>query len=337
MMATMSRALEVRREIIEFIERWDGPFASLALALFATAFMLTLYGASQGEIAKKTAEYIDFSLLGAGALVGSLRAWNWHLRTKKPPNPYRDPLGLLPARDMSEYGLVFLNPEGMFGYPKYRFFIPTADELEVFVQWSDEEPEVNAANPGLQPYQRNILYRDWFAADQRSFFIMQSKSTFGAKWETKAISIMLPLPLKAYLDLKNQQLGVIDLRRSHLTYERDERPGEYLIYDTLIIDESIRGKPTEFKFWHSLLHLSLFAEPTDQAPVHLLIEPDNPKLSHNFNKGKYGAYTTFTAVNGHTFYEFQLPESSWQSQYGRRFVPLWRDLRQSGLRIELGS
>ena len=103
----------------------------------------------------------------------------------------------------------------MFGYPKYRFFVPTADGLDVFVEWSDEEPEVNAANPGLQRYQRRNLYLEWYAADQRSFFIMQSKSTFGAKWEAKAISIMLPLPLEAYLALKNKQLGVIDLRRCY--------------------------------------------------------------------------------------------------------------------------
>ncbi len=114
MMATMSRALEVRKELIEFIERWDRPFASLALVLFATAFMLTLYGASQGEIAKKTAEYIDFSLLGAGALVEPTRMELASTHEETPEPLPRSPRSSS-RQGTSEYGLVFLNPDGMFG------------------------------------------------------------------------------------------------------------------------------------------------------------------------------------------------------------------------------
>jgi hypothetical protein len=337
-MLTMSRSLEYRRTVIEFVERWDGPCASLAVILFAFAAVLTFYGAKQGDFAKETAEYIDFSLLGAGAFVGGLRAWNWHLRTRTPIHPpYRDPLGILPVRDTSEYGLVFLSPEGMFGYPKYRFFIPSLDDLEVFVEWSDEEPEMNAANPGLQRYQRALLYRDWYGAEQRSFLIMQSKSRFGGTWDTKAISIVLPLPRETYQALKRKEIGVIDLRKTHLTYHEGEESKEYLLYDTLIVNESIRSTPTEFKFWHSLFHFSLFQAPAENSPLSILIEPDNPTLARSFDKGRYGSFTKFTAINGHTFYELVVPKSSQHSPNGRRFVPLWQELRNSGFRIEVGS
>jgi hypothetical protein len=332
----MSRLPKLRRKTIEFVERWDAPFATFTLCLFGLALLLSLYGYKQSERARRTAECIDFSLLGASTLVGCLRWWNSHLTTTQPPNPYQDPLGLLPRRDESERGLAFFNPEGIFGYPKYRFFIPKRANLDVFIEWSDEDPQMHDANPAIEPYQRRILYQNWYDADVRSFLVMQSKRTVGAKWETKAISIILQLPHKSYTALKDKELAVIDLRREHLTHDHEER-GEYLLYDTLIIEESLRKTPTDFKFWHSLFHLSLYSEPTNGSPVSLLIEPDNPKLAKNFTKGKYGSFTTFKTINGHTIYEFRLPESALQSSYARRFVRLWRQLRESGFQIQVGS
>jgi hypothetical protein len=332
----MSRGHEFRKQIIEFVERWDGPFSITALVIFAAAGLLAHFGYDEGELAKNTAEDIDWALLGAGAVVGFLRYWNWHLRGSK-PSTYEDPQGLFPNRDKSERGLAFLNPDGAFGFPKYRFYIPTRDDLDEFVEWSEEDPGIRDSNQNLQTYQRGLLYRTWYDVEPRSFLIMQSKSTVGAIWRTIGLSIMLQLPEQTYEELKNKQLGVIDFKREHLIYPAGERRGRYLLYDTLIFEETFRKRTTDFKSWHSIFHFSQFPAPKHDAIVTLLIEPDNRELEDGMKKGKYGPFTSFKTINGHTIYEFELPDASLYSSQGRRAITHWQTLRDSNFDIQIGS
>jgi hypothetical protein len=327
--------VEIRRKITEFVDRWDPKISLAVLLLLGAAGYLEHKGSEWGDISKQTAEYGEEACLAAGVLVGTLQISSWSQRKFAKRHTF-EPKTSLPDRDELEPGLVFTS-RNLFGFPKFRFFIPDETQLEWFVEWSEGDSTIRDANEHFETYQRRLLYSTWYRANPNHFLVMQSKATVGANWSTVALSIILDLPTKSINALRNQSLAVIDLHKEHFSFDSDERKGANLLYDTLILEKTFRKQISDFKTWHSLFHFALFPVPTAEAKVSLFIEPDNDDLKRSFkDKRKYGPYIVSTLVSGHEIFEFVLPNEPESSIRPKRTVEQWRSLRERGFVIPVG-
>lgn len=330
----MPSGREIRKRIIETVDRWDPKFSGIIVVLVVCAAWLTRPGSWFGELFRELAEWIHWACVCAGSLVVVLQCWNWVLK-RTGPHTFVDPRGTFPERDTSLPGLVF-NSHGVFGYPKMQFVIPSKADLEHFVEWSDEDPAIAEAN-NLTRDQRRVIYHSWYKASRKSFLMLQSKQTFGAVWETIAISIILALPKRTIDAIKAHTLSVIDLRYEHLRFRMRERKGRFLLYDTLIFAKSFKERYSDFKSWHSVLHLSQFPAPTRRRKVLLIVEPDNDGLKASFKWNRYGPHTKFAAVTGHEFFVFDLPAAAESSTRARSIVRHWEQAGELGIRIPRNS
>jgi len=329
MLAIMASAAERRRKIVEFVDSWEPKFSLLVLLGLILAAYLGHVGSEKGQIAGRTAEVIHWVCLGFGVIVALLQIWTWLLRWSKPPC-YEDPRTGFPCRDETLPGLVFKS-----GSQNYRFFVPDRTYIEWFVKWSEGDPVVHGAT-NLATYERRRLYENWYRAKPAHFLVMQSKQTVGTDWSIVALSIILDLPRRTLDSLKAHNLGVIDIQYEDLRPQGGERSGRYLLYDTLIFARAFQERFSDFKRWHSLLHLSQFPTPKEKAKVSIFIEPDNARLRYSLQRNRYGPHSIYKLVNDHDLFEFVLPGADIQSKRARRFVKLWEELKQRKIRIPVG-
>jgi hypothetical protein len=333
MLAIMASAAERRKRIVEFVDSWEPKFSLIVLVGLIVAAYLGHVGSAKGEIAERTAEMIHWACLGSGVLVALLQIWSWLLQWSK-PDVYEDPQNGFPDRDKTLAGLVFKSRQ-MFGFPKYRFFVPDQADITLFVEWSEGDPVVQGAT-NLPTYQRQLLYENWYRAKPAHFLMMKSQQTVWTAWSPVALSIILDLPQRTLESLKARRMAVIDMRYEDLTPQAGERSGRYLLYDTLIFAPAFQERFSDFKRWHSLLHLSQFPAPKEQAEVSIFIDPDNARLRYSLQRNRYGPHSIHTLVNDHDLFEFVLPGADIQSKRARRFVELWEQLKQRKIEIPEG-
>lgn len=329
----------------EAVEKWEPKLAISVFILFLGGAVLGHYGSGLLEITNRTAEIMEKVCSAGAAVVGLFGLCSFAM--KKVRDPHRFPehrpaptheiyKTTAPDRDITEDGLVFCSRSGMFGFPKFRFFVPEEEQLEWFVEWSEEDAQIADANPHFPTYRRRLLYNDWYSANPKHFLVMQSKSTFGAVWNTVALSILLDLPKQTLDALLQKKIGVIDIQRQHLVFAPEERQGTHLLYDTLIFNDSFRNQVTEYKVWHSIFHLSQFPPPMPKAPIALFIEPDNDVLKRGFRRKKFGPYKKFELVTTHELYEFDLSSEGRGHDRQSRTVHQWRLVSDLNLTIPVG-
>jgi hypothetical protein len=329
MLAIMASAAERRQKIIDFVDSWDPKFSLIALLGLIVAAYLGHVGSEKGKIAERTAEVIHWVCLGFGVIVALLQIWNWLPKWSR-PDVYEDPWTGFPYRDERLPGLVFKS-----GFQKYRFFVPDRTYIEWFVKWSEGDPVVQVAT-NLATYKRRRLYENWYRAKPAHFLVMLSKQTVETDWSIVALSIILDLPRRTLDRLKAHHLAVIDIQYEDLVPQAGERSGRYLLYDTLIFARAFQERFSDFKRWHSLLHLSQFPTPKEKAKVSIFIEPDNARLRYSLQRNRYGPHSIYKLVNDHDLFEFVLPGADIQSKRARRFVDLWEELKQRKIEIPVG-
>jgi hypothetical protein len=336
---------EAKNRLTEAVEKWEPKLAISVFVLFLGGAVLSRYGSGLFEFTNRTAEIIEKVCSAGAAAVGVFGLCG--LAMKKFRDPHRFPehrtvpihevyMTTAPDKDKSEAGLVFSTRSGMFGFPKFRFFVPDEEQLEWFVEWSVGDAQIADANPHLPIYRRRLLYKDWYAANQKHFLVMQSKSTFGAVWNAVSLSILLDLPQQTLDALLQKEIGVIDIRKQHLAFMPEERQGKNILYDTLIFDDSFRKQVSDYKVWHSIFHLSQFPTPTPEAPVALFIEPDNDVLKRGFRSKKFGPYKKFELVTTHEIFEFDLSSEGSTPNRQSRTIFQWGLVRDLNLTIPLG-
>lgn len=341
----MTLFTEARDRVTEAVEKWEPRLAISVFGLFLGGAVLGHYGSSLLEITNRTAEIIEKVCSAGAATVGVFSLCGFAVKMFRNPHRFpkhrtgpnqKDHQTTAPERDKSESGLVFSTRSGLFGFPKFRFFVPNEEQLEWFVEWSEGDTQIADANPHMPTYQRQLLYKNWYYANPRHFLVMQSKLTFGAVWSTVALSILLDLPQKTLGALVQKQIGVIDIRKQDLVFGPEERQGKSILYDTLIFDDSLRTQITDYKIWHSIFHLSQFPTPTSENPVALLIEPDNDVLKRGFRKNKFGPYKKFELVTKHEVFEFGLSSGGNANDRQSRTVFQWGLIRDLNLTIPVG-
>ncbi len=329
MLAIMASAAQRRQKIVEFVDNWEPKFSLIVLLGLIAAAYLGHVGSEKGEIAQRTAEVIHSVCLGFGVIVALLQIWNWLPKWSR-PDVYADPCTGFPNRDKTLPGLVFNSR-----FQKYRFFVPDRTYIEGFVKWSEEDPAVQGAT-NLPTYERHRLYENWYRAKRAHFLVMQSRQTVETHWSIVALSIILDLPRRTLDRLKAHHLAVVDIQYEDLVPQPGERSGRYLLYDTLIFARAFQERFSDFKRWHSLLHLSQFPTPTEKAKVSIFIEPDNTRLRYSLQRNRYGPHSIYKLVNDHDLFEFVLPGADIQSKRARRFVELWEELKQRKIKIPEG-
>jgi hypothetical protein len=134
MLAIMANAAERRHEIVEFVDSWEPKFSLVVLVGLIVAAYLSHVDSEKGKIAESTADIIHWACLGSGVLVALLQIWSWLLKWSK-PDVYEDPQNGFPDRDKTLPGLVFKSKQ-MFGFPKYRFFVPKRTQQSRRAEWS---------------------------------------------------------------------------------------------------------------------------------------------------------------------------------------------------------
>lgn len=341
----MALFTEAKERLTKAVEKWEPKLAILFFVLLLGGAVLGHYGSGLFELTNRTAEIIEKVCSAGAAAVGVFGLCSFAIKMFRDPHRFPDH-GMVPTqegckttapdRDKSEGGLVFSTRSGIFGFPKFRFFVPDEEQLEWFVEWSEGDAQIADANPHLPTYRRRLLYKDWYAANPRHFLVMQSKSTFGAVWNTVALSILLDLSQQTLDALLKKEIGVIDIRKQHLAFMPEERQGKNILYDTLIFDDSFRKKVSDYKIWHSIFHLSQFPTPTPEAPVALFIEPDNDILKRGFRNKKFGLYKKFELVTTHEVFEFDLPSEESTPDRQSRTVFQWGLVRELNLTMPVG-
>ncbi len=342
-----TRRVRITREsskvLVEFLDVW-GSGASLVLFLLSAAtYLLTYLGVLHGRVGEAGAAITDKICYGGAVAAGIIRLAQWIKKVSQTPVQYEDPTRSVPDIDDSETrGPVFTSRLG-FGYPKFRFFVPDEDDLEFFVEASEDDPNIADAS-GLNEEARTLLYESWYSIDPRFFLVMERKKTVGAVWEIVALSIILKLPSKTVTMLKSKKLTVVGIRPKHLRCEAER--DATLLYDTLIFTEDFRKDVSDFKRWHTLFHFSRFEAPTMEQRVSVLIEPDNPRLKVSLrNRGKYGRHKTFRLRSGrgifpyffgHKVHVFELPRPQIDNTRIAEFVYYWRRIREKNLVFPIG-
>jgi hypothetical protein len=253
--------------------------------------------------------------------------------TRRPPG-FAPPRSRIPEPERNHpAGLVFLS-ESLVGFPKFRFFVPIQDDLELFIRASEEDPNVQEES-GLDTVERTLLYESWYSFNPHCFLVMQRAESIGSGWKEVALSIILPIPAKLLQRLRDERIKVVQIRGENLTPDPRETV-RTLLYDTLIFDKSFRESFSEFKKWHTLLHFAQFEPPSPGHAVTVLIEPDNPLLQLSFQCGRYGPHKTFLLHGGHTMREFTLPVDASGHARVRNFQENWQLLCKKHWPVPIG-
>jgi hypothetical protein len=341
----MSLARDISELAVELLDVW-GSAVSLSLFLLSIViFVLSSLGLLNDPIAEHSREVIDRVCFAGAATAGLVRLVMLIRRLTIKPLVYEDPKTGLPDIDYRDRtGPVFISRLN-FGYPKFRFFVPSEEDLGLFVDASNDDPNIAAAS-GVQKDARRMLYEGWYGVDPKYFLGMERKRDFGDVWETVALSIILQLPEATVSLLRKKKITVVQIRPKHLQIGSGERKTT-LLYDTLIFDQTFRNEVSEFKRWHTLFHFAQFAAPTAEVMVDIWIEPDSPILKLSLRKrGKYGRHKTFRLQSsrrllpqlfGHKVHVFTLPRPQIDNSRLARFIYYWGRIRQEAWDIPVGK
>jgi hypothetical protein len=153
---------------------------------------------------------------------------------------------------------------------------PDADDLEVFVAFSDEEPAIRGAHLELTPDKRYGLYELWWQRNRDSLLMIQ-RFLPDAKIETIGVSIVLPLTELAAQEFSSGAVETLQLSHYHLL--PSEGRTNQLLIDTWILARKLRGSAKRYAHALLLKHVSLFWDPSTEPEVTLYAEPDQRKMA----------------------------------------------------------
>ena len=201
----------------------------------------------------------------------------------------------------------FLVPPNL-GESNYRFRMPRVEsELMFFGQFSDDEPHIAAANPGLEGEKRIRFYKEWFNIRRDAFLILDRINHRTGNWDAVAVSIILPLSAEGDQRIRRGDVKTV-VRRPDGWFSsglskfivQKGSPAHALLLDTWIVKRKKRQRRTidhrpapddhtgasvaareSHQRWAMGLvmkHISILTENTGLTPI--LVEPDHEHIRY---------------------------------------------------------
>lgn len=170
---------------------------------------------------------------------------------------------------------------GVRGYESVPGFAePLGEDMQPFVDISEESDEIAHANASLTSEQRQELYMGWWQRNPKIFLMLDRME--GGQRETIAISILLPLSREMAIRVIDGEVNVVDDLRGYGLNGIEppfERP-QFLLYDTWAVRKKYKARLRGRELAIIFKHLSRFWDPdrADQRTMTFLIEPDNRRL-----------------------------------------------------------